>query len=94
MGNIQSVINAFAEKAIGKISYGLTIAERKSRIFRRSLFAVKDIKRGETFCYDNIRSIRPGLGLKPKYLEYFLDKCAKRDIKRGTPLNWNLLRRK
>lgn len=74
------------EKALGKISYTSTAREKKSRIFRRSLFAVKDIKKGEIFNEDNIKSIRPAAGLAPKYLKMILGKKAKRDIKRGSPI--------
>jgi len=75
-----------AEEALGKVSYGLTKEERKNRIFRRSLFAVKDIRKGEVFTQDNIRSIRPSNGLAPKYLTALIDKKAKKYIKIGTPL--------
>lgn len=75
-----------AEEALGKVSYGLTKEERKNRIFRRSLFAVKDIRKGEAFTQDNIRSIRPSNGLAPKYLIALIGKKAKKYIKIGTPL--------
>jgi pseudaminic acid synthase len=74
------------EKALGNIHYGLTKDEKRSRTFRRSLFVVKDIKKGERFTEDNIRSIRPADGLKPKYIKSVLNKSAKRGIVRGTPL--------
>ncbi len=80
-----------AEKALGKICYGLTYDEKKNRAFRRSLFAVKGIKKAETFCEENIRSIRPANGIKPKYLSAILGKKAGKDIKKGTPLSWNLI---
>lgn len=79
------------EKAIGKVHYGSTAEEKKNRIFRRSLFAVKDIKKDEAFTKGNIRSIRPGYGLSPKYLKDILCKNAKKDIKRGAPLNWKII---
>jgi len=60
-------------------------------VFRRSLYAVKDIKTGETLTPENIKSIRPGLGLAPKYYEEILDKKAKVEIKRGTPLNFKMV---
>ncbi|SDF57794.1 N-acetylneuraminate synthase [Methanolobus vulcani] len=76
------------EKALGKIHYGPTGDENKSKIFRRSLFVVKDIKAGEKFTNDNIRSIRPGNGLHPKYLGGVLGRIATQDIASGTPLEW------
>jgi len=79
------------EQSLGKIHYGITEDEKKSRVFRRSLFVVKDIKKGEIFSQENIKSIRPADGLSPKYLKFILGKRAKRDIKRGTPLSWNLI---
>lgn len=66
--------------------YSLSEKEQSSTVFRRSLFAVKDIKEGEAFSLDNVRSIRPGYGLKPKYLKQIVGKTATRDIKRGEPL--------
>lgn len=79
------------EKAIGRVSYGLNEKEAKSRIFRRSLFVVEDIKAGEEFTAQNVRSIRPGNGLAPKHLDEILGKRATSNIKRGTPLEWNLI---
>lgn len=79
------------EKALGTVHYGFTEEEVKSRVFRRSLFVVKDIKAGNKLTEKNVKSIRPGYGLSPKYLKDILGKKVKKDIKRGTPLNWNLL---
>lgn len=75
------------EKALGNVSYQITEQEQASRIFRRSLFAVKDIKAGEVFTTENVRSIRPGNGLAPKYYEKIIGQKAKYDIKKGNPLN-------
>jgi len=75
-----------AEKAIGKVTYELTDKVKASRKFSRSLFVVKDIKAGEIFTEENIRSIRPGYGLHPKYLIEIFGKKALRDLNRGTPL--------
>lgn len=80
-----------AEKAKGIISYELSAREKESVVFRRSIFAVKDIKKGETFTEDNIRIIRPGYGLKPKYFKEVLGKRALCDIKRGTPIQFDLV---
>lgn len=79
------------EKALGKVHYGLTEGEKKSKVFRRSLFAVKDIIKGEIFTEENLKSIRPANGLSPKYRTAILGKAAKKNIKRGTPLNWDLV---
>jgi len=64
---------------------------KKSREFSRSLFVVEDIKAGEIFTEENIRSIRPGYGLAPKYLKNILGKRAIQAIKKGTPLKWDLI---
>jgi len=80
-----------AEKALGTIRYGTSTKEQPSRLFRRSIFAVKDIKAGERFSNDNIRSIRPGFGLHTRYLEIIIGRSAKKDVKRGTPLDWELI---
>jgi pseudaminic acid synthase len=77
-----------AEKALGKVHYGLTKDEQKSQVFRRSLFVARDIKKAEKFSEENVRSIRPAYGLEPKWLEDILGKKSKRDLKRGTPLSW------
>jgi pseudaminic acid synthase len=80
------------DKAVGKVYYGLTEKEKQSKIFRRSLFAVKDIKKGEKFTEENIKSIRPGYGLEPKYLNDILGKMVKKDVKAGTPIKWGLVK--
>lgn len=81
-----------AEKAIGKIDFTLSEKTKKSREHSRSLFVVKDIKAGDTFTEENIRSIRPGFGLPPKYLSEILGKRAKKDADKGTPLSWDLIK--
>ena len=75
-----------AEKAIGTVKYGPTEQEKSSIVFRKSVFAVKDIKKGEELTSENIRVIRPGHGLKPKYYKEILGQRALCDIKRGNPL--------
>ena len=80
-----------AEKALGKARHKVTENEKKSRIYRRSLFAVENIKQGEFLTEENVKSIRPAYGLKPKYIATILGKKAKRDIKKGTPLSWDLI---
>lgn len=77
-----------AEKALGHVSYEVTEKEKASRIFRRSLFVVEDMQAGEVFTVQNVRSIRPGHGLPPKYFPEVLDRRAARDLLRGTPLRW------
>lgn len=76
------------EKALGTVNYNLTEKTKKSRDFSRSLFIVNDIKAGESFTEDNVRSIRPGFGLHPRYLEQIIGKNARKDIEKGTPLDW------
>jgi len=80
-----------AEQALGEICYGGTAAEEKSRVFRRSLFVVTDMKAGELFTRRNVRCIRPGFGLPPSELNVVLGKIAATDIPRGTPLTANLI---
>lgn len=80
------------EKTLGRVYYGLTEKEKDSRIFRRSLFAIQDIKKGGIFTEENIRSIRPASGLEPVYIKMTLGKKAKKDIRRGTPLNWSMVK--
>ncbi|MDD5250753.1 MAG: pseudaminic acid synthase [Rhodocyclaceae bacterium] len=83
--------SARAWQALGGIHYGTTQAEQKSLAFRRSLYVVKDMKAGEEFSPANVRPIRPGYGLPPKYLDVILGKKARRDIATGTPLSWELI---
>ena len=80
-----------AWQAIGRISYGPMETEKKSMIFRRSLYITQDMKVGDILTRENIRAIRPGHGLPPKYLEVVLGKRVGRDIKRGTPVSWDLI---
>lgn len=78
-----------AEKALGDSDWKLTPKAQKGRAFARSLFVVQDVKKGESFTPENVRSIRPGDGLPPKYLDEVLGAKARMDIARGTPLNKN-----
>ena len=89
----KEMVNAVrtAEKAIGEVYYGLTKSEKESRIFRRSLFAVKYIKAGEKIVSSSIRSIRPGHGLHTRHLNEIIGRRAKKDILPGTPLSWDLV---
>ena len=79
-----------AWQSLGKISYGSTEAEKKSLVFRRSLYVAQDMKAGDIFTPDNLRAVRPGLGLPPKYYEVLLGKAIKQDAKMGTPVSWSL----
>ncbi len=80
-----------AEKAIGKVSFGPTQSEMSNYNFRRSIFIVKDVKAGEKITEDNIRSIRPGDGLKPKFYEEVLGKTFAKDLPAGTPLSFDYI---
>lgn len=80
-----------AYEALGEVSYGVTEQEKKSLVFRRSLYIVEDMKKGEILTEKNLRSIRPGLGLPPKYYETLLGKAVNKDVKRGTAMNWDLV---
>jgi N-acetylneuraminate synthase len=80
-----------AWQSLGKVSYGMTSGEEKSRIYRRSLYITKEMQAGEKLTPDNLRAIRPGLGLAPKYYDILLGKAVKSDIKAGTAVTWDLL---
>lgn len=80
-----------AEKAIGRIQYGVAQQEKSNIIFRKSIFCVRDIKKGEKLTEDNTRVIRPGFGIKPKYYSEVLGQVAIKDIKRGTPLQFGMI---
>jgi N-acetylneuraminate synthase len=77
--------------ALGEVSYGLTEKERKSTIFRRSLYVAADLQAGDVLTEDNLRIIRPGLGLPPKYFDSLLGKRVGRAVRCGTPMGWELL---
>lgn len=79
------------EKALGEVHFGPSGKEEASRAFRRSLFVVEDVKKGEAFTAANVRSIRPGDGLHPRHLTEVLGKSAAQGIKRGTPLTWEFV---
>lgn len=80
-----------AWQSVGKVQYGPSDGDIDSRQYRRSLYIVKDMKKGETLTSKNLRAIRPGLGLPTKYLETLIGKKVNRSIKRGTALSWKLL---
>jgi pseudaminic acid synthase len=80
-----------AWQSLGQIKYGPTKKEENSLRFRRSIYIVEDMKSGETFSSNNLRCIRPGLGLKPKYYETVIGKKVNRNISKGTPMDWELI---
>ena len=80
-----------AWQSLGQVSYGATAAEAKSLMFRRSLYIVKDLQAGEKLTADNVRAIRPGLGLPTKYLEQVLGKTLTKAVAKGTALRWDLM---
>jgi pseudaminic acid synthase len=77
--------------SMGKINYGVQEAEEKSLRFKRSIYVVQNVKAGDIFTKDNLRVIRPGDGMQPKYYETILGKTTSKDISSGTPLTWELL---
>jgi N-acetylneuraminate synthase len=79
------------ERALGEVSYSLTKGEASSRVLRRSLFVVEDVRQGELFTEENVRSIRPGHGLSPKYIGQITGRHAVRNIRKGTPFSWDLI---
>jgi N-acetylneuraminate synthase len=79
------------EMALGSVRYGPSSTENESLKFRRSLFVVEDVLPGERFTNQNVRSIRPGQGLAPKYVDEVIGRKAKKRLERGTPLSWDLI---
>ena len=79
------------EQALGEVSYRISEEAEKNRLFTRSLFAVQDIRTGALFTRENIKSIRPGYGLPPKFLPHILGRRARQPIERGTPITWEIL---
>ena len=86
---VEETKNAFL--SLGEISYGVQQAEEKSKFFKRSIYVSKDIAVGDVFTNDNLKIIRPGDGLAPKFIDVVIGKKAKVFIKAGTPLNWDIL---
>jgi pseudaminic acid synthase len=80
-----------AWQALGRVAFGVTEAERKSLQFRRSLYVSENMKKGDLLSRKNLRIIRPGFGLPPKYFEQVLGRAVRRDVDKGTPLTWELL---
>jgi pseudaminic acid synthase len=86
---VEETKNAFL--SLGEISYGVQQAEEKSKFFKRSIYVSKDVSVGDIFTNDNLKIIRPGDGLAPKFIDVVIGKKAKVSIKAGTPLNWDIL---
>jgi pseudaminic acid synthase len=80
-----------AWQSLGKISYGPTEAERESLVFRRSLYVAEDMHSGDVFTPANLRVVRPGKGLHPRFYEQLLGKRVLRDVEKGTPVSWELI---
>jgi len=80
-----------AWQGLGRVAYGGTQAEEKSRAFRRTLYIGRDMKAGEALSAENLRIVRPGFGLPPKYYDTMLGKRINRDAAAGTPLSWDLI---
>ena len=80
-----------AALALGAVSYERAEQEQKSLQFRRSLYVVEDMKAGDVFTEKNLRRIRPGMGISPKYYDALLGRCVKCDVKRGTPVSWDIV---
>lgn len=78
-------------QSVGSVSYGPTEAEKMSIVFRRSIYIVEDVEKGEEISERNIRRIRPGLGLPPKHFNDVLGQHFSKNLKRGTPLSWDLI---
>jgi N-acetylneuraminate synthase len=80
-----------AWQALGRVNYERKESEKGNAKFRRSLYVVKDIKKGELFTTENIKSIRPGFGVAPKYMDNILGQTATRDIKYGEPVKMDMI---
>jgi sialic acid synthase SpsE len=78
-------------QALGKISYGATEAEQKSMVYRRSLYITENMQKGDVLTPENFKAIRPGAGLSPKYYDVLLGKKIGQDVKRGSPMSWDIL---
>ena len=79
------------EKALGGVSYGPTEHELPNRVFQRSLIVTEDVKAGDRLTSENVRSIRPGFGLSPGFIDDVIGRMASRDVKRGTPVSWDMV---
>jgi len=91
-GEFSSMVKAIreVEEALGEVTYELTDKMKRSREFARSLYVSEDISKGDRLSEKNVRSVRPGFGLHPKHLKDIIGKTAKRSIKKGTALEWDM----
>jgi N-acetylneuraminate synthase len=80
-----------AWQSLGKVTYGPTEAEKGSLVFRRSLYIAEDMKKGQVLNKQNLRIVRPGLGLPPKYYEILLGRKVNQDVKKGTAVDWEII---
>jgi len=80
-----------AWQALGKVSYGPTEKETVSLVFRRSIYVVEDMRKGDVFTKENLKIIRPGYGLQPKHYETILGKKINKSAKKGTALLWDMI---
>lgn len=80
-----------AWQSLGAVQYGIQPTEKKSLLFKRSIYVIKDIQQGDKFSHDNIGIIRPGDGLHPRYFEQLISSTARISLTRGTPLSWDII---
>jgi N-acetylneuraminate synthase len=80
-----------AWQSLGQVKFGLSDAEKNSLIFRRSIYIAEDLKAGDVLTVKNLRCVRPGMGLPPKFYEMLLGRAVNRDVKKGTPMHWELI---
>jgi N-acetylneuraminate synthase len=80
-----------AWRAIGSITYGATGAEEKSKLHRRSIYVTEDLNEGDVLTRANLRTIRPGLGLPPKFYDELIGRKIRKAVKRGTPMSWDIV---
>jgi pseudaminic acid synthase len=80
-----------AWQALGQVSYGITEAEKPSLVFRRSIYIAQDMKKGDVLTPHNLRCVRPGMGLPPKFYDTLLGRSVNQDVKKGTAMSWHLL---
>ena len=81
-------------ESLGTVAYGPSKSEKNSFKFRRSIYFTRNLKKGETISKENVRIIRPGFGLQPKFLKKIFGKIAKKNISKGTPVSWSLIKKK